>query len=68
MIFSKKSKEFETTTSGGSFSKARANVNILEVTHFLENGSVCTKGKYEVVEVFEIDKNAPFEKCSMIAK
>ncbi|KKQ50928.1 MAG: hypothetical protein US70_C0028G0012 [Parcubacteria group bacterium GW2011_GWD2_38_11] len=58
----------ETTTSGGSFSKARANVNILEVTHFLENGSVCTKGKYEVVEVFEIDKNAPFEKCSMIAK
>ncbi|EKD58280.1 MAG: hypothetical protein ACD_56C00159G0009 [uncultured bacterium] len=55
----------ETTTTGGSFSKARANVNILNVTHFVEDGQVCTRGKYEVVEVFEIDKNASFEECKM---
>ncbi|EKE18513.1 MAG: hypothetical protein ACD_9C00312G0003 [uncultured bacterium] len=58
----------ETTTTGGSFSKSHANVNILEVTHFIENGEVCTKGKYQVVEVFDIDKNASFEKCSMVKK
>jgi hypothetical protein len=56
----------ETTTAGGSFSKDRASVNILEVTHFLENGQVCTRGKYEVVELCEIDKDSSFEKCSMI--
>lgn len=58
----------ETTTAGGSFSKARANVNILEVTHFLQDEIVCTKGKYEVVEVFETDKNIPFGECSMTKK
>ncbi|EKE19920.1 MAG: hypothetical protein ACD_8C00086G0011 [uncultured bacterium] len=58
----------ETTTSGGSFSKARASVNILEVTHFIENGEVCTKGKYKINEIFEIDKDLPFEKCSMVKK
>lgn len=56
----------ETTTNGGNFSQPRANVNILEVTHFVEGGEVYTKGKYEVTEVFAIDKNAPFEKCSMV--
>lgn len=58
----------KTTTSGGSFSKARASVDILEVTHFVENGVVCTKGKYRVNEIFEIDRNTPFEKCLMVKK
>lgn len=58
----------ETTTAGGSFSKPVATVKILEVTHFVDNGEVYTKGKYEVLEVLEIDKNAPFEKCSMAKK
>lgn len=58
----------ETTTTGGNFSKSHANVNILEVTHFIENGEVCTRGKYKVIEVLEVDNNLPFEKCSMIKK
>ncbi|EKD58975.1 MAG: hypothetical protein ACD_56C00015G0003 [uncultured bacterium] len=56
----------ETTSDGGNFSKSRANVNILEVMHFVENGEVCTRGKYKVMEVFNISKDALFEKCSMV--
>lgn len=56
----------ETTTVGGSFSRPIATVKILEVTHFVQNDNVYTRGKYEVLEVLEIDKNVPFEKCSFV--
>jgi hypothetical protein len=55
----------ETTKEGGSFSQPRAVVNILEATHFIKNGDVYTKGKYTILEVFEIDKDAPFEECTI---
>ncbi len=58
----------ETLPAGGSFSQPRANVNILEVTHFVENGEVCTKGKYEVIEIFIKDENDKFDYCSMVKK
>ncbi len=48
-------------------SRPIASIKILEVTHFLENGEVWTKGKYQVVEIF--DKNNPkinFEACKRI--
>lgn len=37
-------------------SRPKAGILLLEVTHFLENGEVYTKGKYKVVEVFKDDK------------
>jgi hypothetical protein len=55
----------QTTMEGGNFSKPLATIKMLEATHFVEKGEVFTRGKYEVLEVFEIDKNAPFEKCKM---
>jgi hypothetical protein len=58
----------ETTSAGGSFSQPRANINILEVIHFVENGEVFTRGKYQVIEIFEIDRDAPFVECNMTKK
>ena len=42
------------------WSKPVASIIILESTHFLENGKLCTKGKYKVIEVFN-DKKVHFE-------
>lgn len=58
----------ETVGKGGLFSKPRAVVEILEVTHFKQDGEVYTKGKYKILEALEIDKNISFEKCSMVKK
>lgn len=58
----------ETTNTGGNFSQPIATVKILEVTHFVQDEKVYTRGKYEVLEVFEIDKDVPFKKCSMAKK
>lgn len=55
----------ETTTKGGSFSQPVANVQLLEVTHFLQDGEVWTKGKYKVIEIFNDDK-IHFEACKII--
>lgn len=41
-------------------SRPRASVVILEVTHFVRDGIVWTKGKYKVVEVFN-DTDIHFE-------
>ncbi len=37
-------------------SRPKASIIILEVTHFLDNGEIYTKGKYKVVEIFKGDK------------
>jgi len=55
----------ETTTRGGMFSGPRASVKILEVTHFMQDGEVWTKGRYEIKEIFETNKREIFEKCRM---
>ena len=55
------------TNGKEELSRPIASIKILEVTHFLENGEVWTKGKYQVIEVF--DKNKPkinFEACKRI--
>jgi len=44
------------TTGNQNLSETKANVIILEVTHFVDNGVIFTKGKYKVVEVFHDDK------------
>jgi len=36
-------------------SRPLASIKILEATHFLDGGEVCTRGKYAVVEVFSKD-------------
>ena len=40
-------------TKDGRLSRPIASIIILEVTHFLFNGQVYTKGKYKVIEVFD---------------
>jgi hypothetical protein len=37
-------------------SRPRASIQILEATHFLNDGEVWTRGKYKVVEVFKDDE------------
>lgn len=37
-------------------SRPKASIIILEATHFVEDGTAFTKGKYKVVEVFKDDK------------
>lgn len=55
------------TSGKEELSRPLAGIKILEVTHFLENGEIWTKGKYQVIEIF--DKNNPkihFEGCKRI--
>lgn len=44
------------TKGNGLLSRPRASIIILEVTHFLKNNEIFTKGKYKVVAVFNDDK------------
>ncbi len=44
------------TKGNGILSRPRASVQILEVTHFLIDNEVYSKGKYKVIEVFTDDK------------
>ena len=48
------------TTGNQQLSLPLASIIILEVTHFLLDGEVYTKGVYEVVEVFPNDSVARF--------
>jgi len=58
----------KTTTKGGSFSQPIANVNLMEVTHFIQDGEVWTKGKYKVSAVFIEEKIEFVEGCQMAKK
>jgi len=40
------------TKGGGKLSSPKASVIITEVRHLIEEGKLCTRGKYKVVEVF----------------
>jgi len=42
-----------TTTGEGNISKPIASIQILEATHFMQDGNPMTKGCYKVVEAFE---------------
>jgi hypothetical protein len=48
------------TRGGEKLSRPRASIRILEATHFVKDGEMWTRGKYEVIEVFE-DKEIKFE-------
>lgn len=55
------------TKGEGKLSRPKASVRILEVTHFLENGKLWTRGKYGVVDVFDpSDARASFDGFSKI--
>ena len=43
------------TSGNQNLSQPKANVIMLEVTHFVDNDVVFTKGKYKVVKVFRDD-------------
>jgi hypothetical protein len=58
----------ETSTKGGAFSQPVANVQLVEVTHFMQDGEVSTKGKYKVVEIFETAKKVFVKGCKMTKK
>ena len=32
-----------------------ASVKIIEVTHFMDNGELWTRGKYEIIEIYDVD-------------
>jgi|TARA_B100002003_G_C14143765_1_gene549908 hypothetical protein len=57
-----------TKTNGkGETTRPCASIKMLEVTHFLDNGNVFTKGKYKVIEVFDInDPKINFESCMRV--
>lgn len=44
------------TGGNENLSRPIASIKIIEVTHFLENGEIWTRGKYKVVEVFNDNK------------
>jgi len=44
------------TKGNQELSRPLASIQILEATHFLENGEMFTRGKYKVTEVFNDDK------------
>lgn len=41
------------TKGGEVLSRPKASVVILEVTHFLQDGEVCTRGKYKIAKVLD---------------
>lgn len=48
-------------------SRPVASIKILEATHFLEDGEVFTRGKYQVIEVFDVsDSKIHFEACKRV--
>jgi hypothetical protein len=53
------------TKGNQELSRPKASIMILEATHFLENGEPYTKGKYNVVEIFN-DDEVHFENMTRI--
>lgn len=58
----------ETASKGGSFSQSVANVQFVEVTHFMQDGEVWTRGKYKVLEIFNVEKTEFVKGCQMAKK
>lgn len=44
------------TKGDQNLSRPIASAKILEVTHFMEEGIIYTKGKYKIIEIFKDDK------------
>jgi len=43
------------TEGNQKLSKPIASIKMLEVTHFIFEGDIWTKGKYKVIEVFDLE-------------
>jgi hypothetical protein len=57
------------TKGNQELSRPKASIIILEATHFLSNGSPCTRGKYKVMQIFDPkDKNIHFEGFNKVKK
>ena len=55
------------TTGEEKLSRPIASIKMLEVTHFLREGEVWTKGRYKVVETFDVkDSKINFEGCKRV--
>lgn len=55
------------TAGDEKLSRPIASIKMLEVTHFLQEGEVWTKGRYKVVETFDInDPKINFEACRRV--
>lgn len=55
------------TNGKEELSRPLASIKILEATHFLEKGETWTRGKYEVIEIFDVnDSKIHFEACKRI--
>ncbi|EKE10659.1 MAG: hypothetical protein ACD_15C00217G0007 [uncultured bacterium] len=55
------------TSGNENLSRPIASIKMLEATHFLEEGEIWTKGKYQVVRMFdENDPTIHFEACKII--
>lgn len=55
------------TTGNEHLSRPIASVKILEVTHFLVHGQCYTKGKFQVIHVFDpLNPSIHFEACKFI--
>jgi len=48
------------TRGNGDLSRPKASITLLEITHFIENNTICTKGFYRVDEIFK-DNEIHFE-------
>jgi hypothetical protein len=46
----------KSTAVSWGYSKPRASIQIIEVTHFLKGDKVWSRGKYKVIEIFTDDK------------
>lgn len=44
------------TAGNEQLSRPKASIIILEVTHFVEQGQIYTRGRYQVIEVFQDDQ------------
>jgi hypothetical protein len=54
------------TQGNQKLSRPIASIKILEVTHFLLNKEIYTKGKYKVIDVFNKDDKIKFESYKRI--
>ena len=55
------------TEGNEKLSRPIASIKMIEVTHFIEKGEIFTKGKYKVIEVFDVNnKKIHFESYKRI--
>ena len=55
------------TEGNEKLSRPLASIKMIEITHYLEDGKVNTKGKYKIIEVFdENDPKIHFESCKRV--